>query len=80
MSVGKMAGFIWGSASREIKVLNDRQGAKLSLFWINLSLFEGLPEWLSGKESACNAGDTVDSGSVLGSERSPGEGNGNPLR
>ena len=30
-----------------------------------------------GEESACNAGDL---GSILGSERSPGEGNGNPLR
>ena len=36
----------------------------------------GLPWWLSSKESACNAGDT---GSVPGSGRSPGEGNGNPL-
>jgi len=32
----------------------------------------GLPCWLSGKESACNAGDT---GSISGSGRSPGEGN-----
>ena len=30
-----------------------------------------------GKEFACNAGDP---GSVLGSGRSPGEGNGNPLQ
>ena len=30
-----------------------------------------------GKESACNAGDT---GSITGSGRSPGEGNGNPLQ
>ena len=30
-----------------------------------------------GKESACNAGDP---GSVLGSARSPGEGNGYPLQ
>ena len=30
-----------------------------------------------GKESACNAGDR---GSVPGSGRSPGEGNGNPLQ
>jgi len=29
------------------------------------------------KESACNAGDL---GSIPGSERSPGEGNGNPLQ
>ena len=36
----------------------------------------GLPRWLSGKESAGQAGDT---GSIPGSERSPGEGNGNPL-
>ena len=30
-----------------------------------------------GKESACNAGDL---GSIPGSGRSPGEGNGNPLQ
>ena len=35
-----------------------------------------LPWWLSGKQSACFAGDL---GSVLGSGRSPGEGNGNPF-
>ena len=34
----------------------------------------GLPWWCSGKESACNARDL---GSILGSGRSPGEGNGN---
>ena len=28
----------------------------------------GLPRWLSGKESACSAGDTGDMGSVLGRE------------
>ena len=33
-----------------------------------------------GKESACNAGDTGDAGSVPGMERSPGGGNGNPLQ
>ena len=38
---------------------------------------EGLPRWLSGKESACNAGDT---GLILGFGRSPGEGHGNPLQ
>ena len=36
-----------------------------------------LPRWLGGKESACQAGDA---GSVPGSGRSPGEGNGNPLQ
>ena len=32
-----------------------------------------------GKESVCNAGDTGDVGSIPGSGRSPGIGNGNPL-
>ena len=36
----------------------------------------GLPRWLSGKESTCQAGDP---GSVPGLGRSPEEGNGNPL-
>ena len=37
----------------------------------------GLFQWLSGKESACNAGDT---GLIPDSGRSPGERNGNPLQ
>ena len=40
----------------------------------------GLPLWLSGKESSCNAGDVRDKGSVLGLGRSPGQGHGNPLQ
>ena len=36
-----------------------------------------VPWWLSSKDSACQAGDT---GSIPGSGRSPGEGNGNPLQ
>ena len=42
------------------------------LFYFSLILCN-----LVGKESACNAGD---SGSISESGRSPGEGNGNPLR
>ena len=37
----------------------------------------GFSDGLDGKESACNAGDL---GSIPGSGRSPGEGNGNPLQ
>ena len=33
-----------------------------------------------GKESACNAGDTRDMGSIPGLGRSPGEGKGYPLQ
>ena len=41
------------------------------------SLDMGFPGGSDGKASACNAGD---SGSIPGSGRSPGEGNGNPLQ
>ena len=37
---------------------------------------QGFPGGSDSKESACNVGDL---GSIPGSERSPGEGNGNPL-
>ena len=42
-------------------------------------VFLGLPRWLSYKESACNAGNAEDAGSILGSGRSPGGGHGNSL-
>ena len=55
--------------------------------WLFSSLyscfFVGLPLWLSGKESACNARATGDTGLIpgsLGPGRSPGEGYGNPLQ
>ena len=41
------------------------------------STYVGLPRWLSGKESACDAGDV---GLIPGAGRSPGGGNGNPLQ
>ena len=46
---------------------------------IGMSVFMpvGFPNGLASKESACSAGDTS---STYGSGRSPGEGNGNPLK
>ena len=44
---------------------------------IQLAIKRNFPGGSDGKESACNAGD---SGSIPGSGRSPGEGNGNPLQ
>ena len=41
------------------------------------ALIIGLPQWLSGKESTCNAGDN---GSTPGLGRYLGEGNGYPLQ
>ena len=43
----------------------------------NFYSFLGLPGSSNGEESACNAGDL---GSIPGSGRSPGEGDGNPLQ
>ena len=59
----------------------DRNGfascfCALVFFWTSLNIQMWLPKWLSGKESACNAGGT---GSLSGSGRSPGGGHGNPL-
>ena len=39
---------------------------------------EGFPGGLVGKESTCNVGDKGDVGSIPGSGRPRGEGNGNP--
>ena len=50
---------------------------KLRDYYLSPSYHFGLPRWLSGKESTCNAGDT---GLIPGSGRSPGGGNGNSLQ
>ena len=48
------------------------------LFYFSESTtYNWLSWWLSGKESACQAGDA---GSIPGLGRSPGEENGNPLQ
>ena len=39
-----------------------------------------LPWWRRGKEYAWNAGDMRDTGSINGSGRCPGGGNGNPFQ
>ena len=46
-------------------------------YMVNLALTLGFPGDSDGKASACNVGDP---GSIPGSGRSPGEGNGNPLQ
>ena len=55
-----------------------------SIHWVHrlatTALGSGLPWWLSGRESSCNAEDTGDWGSIPGSGRAPGGGHGNPLQ
>ena len=48
--------------------------------WLPLPLVQGFTWQLSGKESACNAGDTGDVGSIPGLGRSPVKGQDNPLQ
>ena len=74
----------WGSRSQTFMCLciSCRACSKCRL-GVGFSRFEvefrnlGFPGGLEGKESACNGGDP---GSIPGSGRSPGEGNGNPLQ
>ena len=47
--------------------------------WL-LKNYIGFPEGSVGKESACNAGDTGNAGSIPGLGRSPRGGTGNPLQ
>ena len=44
---------------------------------VGFCLYEGASQWLSGKETICNAEDV---GSIPGLGRSPGEGNGNSFQ
>jgi len=60
----------------EINVMADQESHVVFLYSLpTISL--GFPSGSAGKESACNAGDL---GSINGSGRSPGKGNGNPLQ
>ena len=47
---------------------------------ISYAPFSAFCDGSASEEYACNEGDTEDSGSVPGSGRSPGGGNGNPLQ
>ena len=51
------------------------------IFFLSDILVHGLPSWLSGKESTCHCRRCKSlGGSIPGSGRSRGEGNGNPLQ
>ena len=56
------------------------EGDHLSQWDISVKQMEGLPQWLRGKGSTCNAEDSGDTGSVPGWGSSPGGGHGNPLQ
>ena len=61
------------------KNYGEHCGGSLKNWKYNYHMIQ-LPRWLSGKQSACNAGAMGDTGSIPGSRKSPGEGHGNPLQ
>ena len=61
----------------EETLLNVRIEKPLVFILANNIWLKGLPRWLSGTESTCNAGDM---GLILGWGRYPKEGNGNLLK
>ena len=69
--------FGWG------QILSFLSGPPFVIIWVLHHLltffipFWGFPGGSVGRESACSAGDM---GSIPASERSPGEGNGNPFQ
>ena len=77
------------SFSFNISLSNEHPGLiSFRMDWLDLLAVHGTlkshkswgSRWLSGKESACNAGDTGDLDSIHGWGRTPGGGHGNPLQ
>ena len=52
----------------------------INIYIAHIPPLGGLPQWLSGKESTCNAKDARDLGSISGFGRSPGGGHGNQFQ
>ena len=71
------------TAWRRLVKVDKIQGYGLSIEYFGVIWLGKKNSFPSGKavrKSACNAGDTRDWGSILGSRRSPREGNGYPLQ
>ena len=65
---------MWGKKSLEHKTEKWKKYNETKSWFFEKT---GMPWWLKHKESTCNGGDP---GSILGSGRSLGEENGNPLQ
>ena len=62
-----------------LAIVNNAAMNMLGMVLLGCTAGLGLPCWLSGMESACNAEVTGDAGSIPGLGRSPGRGHGNSL-
>ena len=79
LRIQKIRKYIQYNPDSDKQIKKKNYCEKVNLGWVlnDFYSFVGFPRWLSSKESSCNVGDT---GSILGSGRSPGEGNGNPFQ
>ena len=69
--------FLLFSCKAEMACVHQNLPVLAEKYW----LCQGLPWWLSGKESTCNAGDVAGAvGLIPGSGRSPGGGKWQPLQ
>ena len=60
--------------------INNPDSFILHYVSVEVAIILGLPWWLSGKDSTSSTRDIGDEVSILGLERFPGEGHGNPLQ
>ena len=67
-------------SEREIKETTPFVTASKRIRYLGINLPMGLPGYLRGQESACDAEDRRCAGLIPGLGRSPGEGHGNPLQ
>jgi hypothetical protein len=67
---------LWASQGNKRPFIEDSKGNLMKGGMGRIKGSYGAPPWLTGKESACNA----DKDPIPKSERSRGEGNGNPLQ
>ena len=77
MDRGAWQAIAHGVAKSQIQLSNNKDWAYKICICANIAVSMGFPSSSASKEFACNAGDPS---SILGSERSPGEGNGYPLQ
>ena len=77
---GEAVGEAWGSCRGGDEVGGQLGAAALTNQIRSISIFSNWCDGSVGKESACKAGDTGDTGLIPGSGRSPGGRNGSPLQ
>ena len=80
MGVGESGTAQLGSSGHSTSVRSGALGLCIFIYEVGVIVSTGFPGGTVVKNPPANAGDTRDTGSIPGSGRSPGVGNGNPLQ